>query len=78
MFESVNRHMDGWTHGRTAGRMDGRRRPVHTILRGTRNLSLVSIRFRLFDEKRKNSIKFDEIELKKESQMRSRYSKNPL
>ena len=39
------------------------------ILRGTRNLSPVSIRFRLFGEKRKNGkinlIKFDEIEFKK-------------
>ena len=35
-----------------------------TILRGTRNLILVSIRFRLFDEKRKknNLIKFDEFD----------------
>ena len=36
---------------------------IFNILRGTRNLSLVSIRFRLFDEKRKNNLKkFDEID----------------
>ena len=34
-----------------------------SILRGTRNFSLVSIRFRLFDKKRKNIInKVDEID----------------
>ena len=45
---------------------------LNYILRGTRNLSIVSIKFRLFDEKPKknNLIKFDEIEFKRKSPLR--------
>ena len=49
------------------------------ILRGTRNLSFLLIRFRLFEENGKMMLlnKIDEIEFKEKSKMRSRYSKLP-